>query len=443
MSIAVVGVCLVLLVLMVSVLKVNPFLAFVVVSLVAGIGLGIPADRLPAVVDAGIGNIMGSLTMVIILGAMLGKLVAESGAARQIADTMVAAFGTRKIQWGLMVTGFVVGIPLFYNIGFVLLVPLLFSVVGRYRLPLLYMGVSMFAALSVTHGFLPPHPSPVALVAMFDANVGMTLIYGMVIAVPTVVLAGPIFGRTLRGVVTGPVRLFVSEEEEDGRARPGVANSFLSATLPVALLVVTTAAPWIFPAVAESRVLAFAGAPSIVMLVSLGVAVWTLGLRQGRTIGAVMEVFVGAIREIAPILLIIAGSGIFKQVMEESGVSGELAAVLGGLAVHPLVLGWLMAAVIRVCIGSATVAGLTAAGVLMPLVAGGGMAGAGVDANLMVLSIGAGSLMFSHINDSGFWMFKEYFGLTIGQTVRSWSLMETIVSVAGLVGVLVLDLVIG
>jgi Gnt-I system high-affinity gluconate transporter len=439
MSLIVIALCLVLLIVLVSSFRVNPFLAFIIASIVAGIGLGIPPDEVPGVVDRGIGNIMGSLTVVVILGAMLGKLVAESGAARRIADVMVSRFGTNRIQWGLMVTGFVVGIPLFYNIGFVLLVPLLFSVVNRYKLPLLYMGVSMFAALSVTHGFLPPHPSPVALVAMFDADIGMTLIYGMAIAIPVVIIAGPLFGRTLRGMKTGPLKLFEVRETDEKYATPGTANSFLSATLPVFLLIATTAIPWVFPSMGGSaaRAVSLAGAPSVVMLVSLSVATFTLGVRQGRSVGSVMEIFVEAVKEIAPILLIIAGSGIFKQVMEDSGVSGELAAALGGLRVHPLILGWLMAAVIRVCIGSATVAGLTAAGVLMPLVAH-----TGVDANLMVLSIGAGSLMFSHINDSGFWMFKEYFGLTIGETLRSWSLMETIVSVAGLGGVMLLELLI-
>ncbi len=268
---------------------------------------------------------------------------------------------------------------------------------------------------------------------------GLTLIYGMAIAIPVVVLAGPLFGRTLRGVATGPLKLFEKKETDDSFGRPGTVNSFVSAILPVFLLIIATVIPYLFPTMgtAAAGVVSLAGAPSIVMLLSLGVAAWTLGIRQGRSVKQVMAIFVDAVRDIAPILLIIAGSGIFKQVMEDSGVSGELATLLGGLPVHPLILGWLMAAVIRVCLGSATVAGLTAAGVLMPL-----MVNTGVDPNLMVLSIGAGSLMFSHVNDSGFWMFKEYFGLTIGQTIRSWSMMETIVSVAGLAGVMLLDLLV-
>ncbi len=436
MSFVVIICCLLLLIVLISYFKVDAFLSFIVVSVIAGMGLGIPLDQLPATVDRGIGAIMGSLTLIIVLGAMLGKLVAESGATQRIADVMVSAFGTRHIQWGLMITGFIVGIPLFYGIGFVLLVPLIFSIVNQYKLPVLYMGVSMLAALSVTHGFLPPHPSPVALVALFEANMGMTLIYGILIAVPTIVLAGPFFGRTLRHIPTGPLKLFEKKAVDARYSQPGTANSFISATLPVFLLVIATAIPYAIPSLEGkgAEVVSFLGAPSIVMLIALAVAAYTLGIRQGRTVREVMTIFVDAVRDIAPILLIIAGSGIFKQVMEDSGVSTGLAGALQQLPVHPLILGWLIAAVIRVCIGSATVAGLTAAGVLMPLVVQ-----ADVNPNLMVLSLGAGSLMFSHVNDSGFWMFKEYFNLSIKDTIRSWSVMETIVSVAGLIGVMILN----
>ncbi|MDF9828832.1 gluconate:H+ symporter [Parabacteroides sp. PF5-6] len=439
MSFIIIILCLLLLIVLISYFKVDAFLAFIVVSVLAGIGLGIPLGDLPATIDRGIGNILGSLTLIIVLGAMLGKLVAESGAAQKIADVMVATFGTKYIHWGLMITGFIVGIPLFYGIGFVLLVPLIFSIVNQYKLPAVFMGISMLAALSVTHGFLPPHPSPVALVALFEANMGMTLIYGLCIAVPTIVLAGPLFGRTLRGVKTGPLKLFEKKELETAFSQPGKTNSFLSATLPVFLLILATVIPLLFPAMGgqAAEAVGFLGAPSIVMLIALIVATYTLGIRQGRSIKQVMDVYVDAIKDIAPILLIIAGSGIFKQVMEDSGVSMELAAALQQLPVHPLILGWLIAAVIRICIGSATVAALTAAGVLMPLITQ-----ANVDPNLMVLSLGAGSLACSHVNDSGFWLFKEYFNLSMKDTFRSWTVMETIVSVAGLAGVMLLNLLI-
>ncbi|MDR2117965.1 MAG: gluconate:H+ symporter [Tannerellaceae bacterium] len=437
MSFGIVVVSLIVLILLISYFKVDAFLAFLLVSIGAGVALGIPLERLPKAVDEGISAIMGSLTLIIALGAMLGKLVAESGAAGKIASAMADWFGTRHIQWGLMITGFIVGIPLFYGIGFVLLVPLIFSVVNQYKLPAVYIGLPMLAALSVTHGFLPPHPSPVALVSLFNANLGVTLLLGICLAIPAIILAGPVYAATLKRIRTAPVTLFERKESNNRYRMPGKVNSLVSATLPVFLLILVTVIPFCFPDMGEqaSSVMAFFGAPSVVMLIALAVATYTLGIRQGRSMKEVMAVYVDAVKDIAMILLIIAGSGIFKQVMDESGISTNLAGVMQQLPVHPLILGWLIAAIIRMCVGSATVAALTAAGVIMPLVTQ-----TGVNPSLMVLSLGAGSLFFSHVNDSGFWLFKEYFGLSLKDTFRSWSVMETIVSVVGLLGVLLLSI---
>ena len=428
------------LILLISRLKIDAFISFIIVSLAAGVALGIPLHEVPAVVNRGVGSIMEGLTLIIIFGAMLGKLVAESGAAGRIASVMVGAFGTKRIQWGLMLTGFAVGIPLFYNIGFVLLVPIIFSVAFRYKFPPVYIGLPMLASLSVAHGFLPPHPSPVALVAQFGANMGLTLIYGLIVAIPAIVVAGPIFSQTLKRIQSGPVALFSADEAESKapRPQPGTLNSFLSATLPVFLLILFALPEQLGGGLppAASELAAFAGSPTVVMLLAILIAAYTLGLRQGRTMKQVMDIFAEAVREIAGILLIIAGSGVFKQVMEHSGVSHQLADLLSQLPIHPLVLGWMMAAVIRALIGSATVAALTAASVLIPLVGE-----SGADPNLMVLAVGAGSLMFSHVNDSGFWMFKEYFNISLADTLRSWSMMEIIVSVVGIGGVMALNLI--
>lgn len=437
MSFIIVILCLALLILLISYFKVDAFLSFLIVSIVAGVSLGIPLNKLPESINNGVGSIMGSLTLIIVLGAMLGKLVAESGAAQKIASVMVQTFGTKNIQWGLMVTGFVVGIPLFYGIGFVLLVPLIFSIVYKYKLPAVYIGLPMLAALSVTHGFLPPHPSPVALVSLFKADIGMTLIYGLAVAIPAIILAGPVFCSTLKNMTSGPVTLFEQKETSNNYGTPGKSTSFISATLPVFLLIIVTVIPYCFPSMSDraNNLLSFIGAPAVVMLIALAFATYSLGLKQGRRIKEVMSIYGDAVKDIAMILLIIAGSGIFKQVMEDSGVSNELALALEQLPIHPLILGWLIAAIIRGCVGSATVAALTAAGVIMPLVIQ-----SGVNPNLMVLSLGAGSLMFSHVNDAGFWMFKEYFNLSMKDTLKSWSVMEAIVSTVGLGGVLVLSL---
>ena len=360
MSFIIVVLCLALLIVLISYFKVDAFIAFLISSILAGIALGIPLEKLPDSVNNGIGSILGGLTLIIVLGAMLGKLVAESGAAQKIASVMVSLFGTKHIQWGLMVTGFVVGIPLFYGIGFVLLVPLIFSIVYKYKLPAVYIGLPMLAALSVTHGFLPPHPSPVALVVQFNANIGLTLIYGLFLAIPAIIIAGPVFGSRLKHIKSGPVTLFEQKEDSGRYSMPGKANSFISATLPVFLLIIVTVIPYCFKDMGEmaSGIVSFIGAPSIVMLIALLFATYTLGIRQGRSIKSVMAVYGEAVKDISMILLIIAGSGIFKQIMEDSGVSNELATSLEQLPIHPLILGWLISAVIRLCVGSATVAAL-------------------------------------------------------------------------------------
>ena len=419
-----------LLVLLITYWKVNSFISFLLVSIFAGVCFGLPLPDIAKSIQKGLGDTLGSLVVILVLGAMLGKLVAASGAAKQISGTLIDLFGLSNITWGLMLTGFVIGIPLFYNVGFVLMIPLIFSLVQQYKIPPLMAGVPMMASLSVAHGFLPPHPSPAALVAQFHANMGETLMLGIMVAIPAIVLAGPIFAKTLAHLPVKPLKSFAAAEVDETNL-PSKTASFIAALFPVFLLVGTTIAEVQLP---DSPVVKFIADPAMVMLVAILVATYMLGIRRGKKIEEVMNVYGEAVKDVAMILLIIAGAGTLKEILLVSGVSKEIASYLGGLPIHPLVLGWMMAAIIRVCLGSATIAGLTAAGMIYPLVASGG-----VNANLMVLSIGAGSLMFSHVNDTGFWLFKEYFNLTVKETLRSWSLMETIVSITGLVGVMILN----
>jgi Gnt-I system high-affinity gluconate transporter len=437
MSIFIVIVCILLLVFLITFLKVNSFVAFLLISLSAGVMLGIPITDLAKTIQKGLGDTLGSLVTIIVLGAMLGKLVAESGAAQQISSTLINIFGQKNMAWGLMLTGFIIGIPLFYNVGFVLMIPLVFALVHQYKLHPLVTGVPMMASLSVAHGFLPPHPSPAALVAQFQANMGLTLMYGIVIAIPAIILAGPIFAKTL---VNRPIKSLgtFSMKSLPEHELPNKWSSFVTALLPVFLLVFTTIAEvYIDKTTVVGQVFKLISDPAMVMLVAICFATYTLGLRLGKKMDDIMHIYAEAVKDVGMILLIIAGAGTLKEVLLVSGVSKEIAGYLGAMPIPPLVLGWLMAAIIRVCVGSATIAGLTAAGMIYPLVAGGG-----VDPNLMVLSIGAGSLMFSHVNDGGFWLFKEYFNLSISETIRSWSVMESIVSAVGLVGVLILQAII-
>ena len=437
MPLAIVAIAIITLVALVVWAKVHPFLAFVVVSAAAAFALGKPAGDIAGAIRKGIGDILGALTIVIVTGAMLGKLVVESGAAQRIASVLVKAFGERRMAWAMAITGFIVGIPLFYGVGFVLLVPIIFAVIAQYRLPALVVGMPALAAMSVAHGLLPPHPAPTALVATFNANLGLTLIYGLIVAVPAIILAGPVFARTLAGIQARPLPGFAAEPKPESEL-PGAFISILTALLPAVLLLLTTVRGFLVPAatqggVPESGLLRFLSDPDVVMIIALVFATVSLGLSRGRSLPNVMNTFGSAINDVASILLVIAGSGAFKEVLIKSGVNAQIAQALQGMSIDPLILAWIVTAVIRVCVGSATVAGLTAAGILAPVVAGGG-----VDPNLMVLSIGAGSLFCSHVNDSAFWMFKEYFNVSIADTLKSWTVMESIVSVVGLLGVLVL-----
>ena len=437
MTLLIILVCIIALILLITWGKVNAFIAFLIVSIITGLAIGIPLNQVSLSVQKGIGDTLGSLVIIICLGAMLGKLVADSGAAEKITSVLADVFGKKHIQWALMVTGFIVGIPLFYNVGFVLLVPLIFSVVYQYKLPAVYVGLPMLAALSVTHGFLPPHPSPAALVAQFKANMGLTLLYGLVIAIPTIIVAGPLFANTLKNIKSQPLETFKPKNIEDSKL-PGAANSFITSLFPVILLVITTILSFTVDKSSSAyQYILFLGDPVIVMLISLIGATYTLGIMNGKTMKTIMKTYADSVSDIAVILLIISGAGALKQVFYDSGVSTQIGTMLMGLDIHPLLLGWLIAAVIRVCLGSATIAGLTTAGIVAPLITQ-----SHVNPNLMVLSIGAGSLLFSHVNDSGFWLFKEYFNLSVKDTIRSWSLMETIVGVMGLIGVMILNAVI-
>ena len=434
MTILIILVTIFVLVILIAWAKVNTFLAFLISSVFGAIFLGIPLDKIPLTIETGLGSMLGSLAIIVVLGAMFGKLVSESGAAQKIADVLMHIFGKKYIPWALMLTGFIVGIPLFYNVGFVLLVPLIFSVAHQYKLPVVYIGISLLAALSVTHGYLPPHPSPTALVPMLGATMGKTLMYGMLVAIPSMIIAGPLFAKTLRNIPSHPLETFITAIKPVEKL-PGTFNSFFTPLLPVIMIAFSVFIPQLTSGNEKMKsVFSFFTNPMIVMLIALIYATFTLGIKQGIRLKKIMSFYTDAIKDISIILMIVAGAGILKQVFMDSGVNNDIAKLLMGLHINPLLLGWLIAMAIRVAVGSATVAGLTAAGIVAPLVIA-----TGANPNLMVLSIGAGSLMLSHVNDSGFWMFKEYFNLSLKDTIRSWTAMESIVGSVGIVIILLLD----
>jgi Gnt-I system high-affinity gluconate transporter len=312
-----------------------------------------------------------------------------------------------------------------------------FTVAASTGLPLLYVGLPTLAALSVTHGYLPPHPAPTAIATMFHADIGKTLVYGIIVAIPAIILSGPILARLLRRIDARPLAEFTGQSLRVEGA-PGLATSILSALLPVILIGSSTIAEFLLPASSEvRRIIGYVGNPVIAMLISLLLAVYTLGVARGRTMGDIMESLGHSITSLTMVMLIIAGAGALKQVLVDSGVSTYIGELLSQSRLSPLFLGWLIATILRVCVGSATVAGITTAGIVLPLVSG-----SGVSPELMVLAIGSGSLMLAHVNDGGFWLVKEYFNLSIKDTLKTWTVMETSVGVSGLIGVMILSYIV-
>lgn len=425
-----------LLFLLIAKFKLNAFISFIIVSLLVGVAEGMDILKVVDSIQTGLGKTLGSLVMILGLGAMLGKLVADSGAAQRITTKLVEKFGIKNIQWAVVITGFIVGIPMFYSVGFVILVPLVFTVAAATGLPLIYVGLPMLASLSVTHGFLPPHPAPTGIAVMFDADLGKTLIYGIIVAIPAIIVAGPLFSRTIKNIEATPLKEFLNPRVLADDEMPSTLTSILTALLPVILIGIAALIELLLPdGNPIKEIIVVAGNPVIAMLISVLVAIYTLGLARGRKMTEVMNSVSSAVAGITMVLLIIAGAGALKEVLVDSGVSDYIGNMLKGSTISPLILAWLIATVIRICVGSATVAGLTAAGIALPL-----LAASDVSPELMVLAIGSGSLMLSHVNDGGFWLYKEYFNLSVKDTLKTWTVMETTVGVMGLLGVLVLDI---
>jgi Gnt-I system high-affinity gluconate transporter len=414
--------------------RLDTFISFMLVSVGLGLVCGLDIHRITDAIQRGIGNIMGSLVIILGFGAMLGRLIADSGAAQQITQSLVRLAGVRRIQWAMALSGFLVGLPMFFGAGFMVLMPLVYAVAAATDLPLLYLGVPVLSALSVAHGFLPPHPAVTAITEQLHANIGKTLLYGLVVAAPTIFLSGIVFGRTMRRYSFVPKPTVLTVKLMDPQRLPGLATSLVTTLMPLILLTATTVSGFIPGATTFKKGIAFIGDPDMAMLISVLTAIWLLGLRRGSPMRDVMRSLGEAFKGVAPIMLIIAGAGAFMQVMTDAGVNGYIAQRLAHTAVSPLVLGWSVAALIRICTGSSTVAALTTVGILLPL-----LQSSHVRPELMVLAVGAGSMTFSHVSDGGFWLFKEYFNLTIRQTFATWTVMETMVSVVGGLMVLLLD----
>lgn len=459
-------------VLLITWLKMHPFLALMIGSAVLGAVAAVSATDIVTSFTSGVGSTVGSVGLLIALGAMIGGLLTASGGADGVVRAIVGRVGSGALPWAMAAVAALIGIPLFFEIGVVLLIPIVLLVARRSDQPVLRVGIPALAGLSVLHGFIPPHPGPLVAIANLHADLGLTLLFGLIVAIPAVIVAGPVLGNLLTRrmhVAHRPVLVAaavggretgttgagsdggidlgdVGTREDRGprpaafeepTRRPGFAATVVTVLLPVLLMLLRAIGELTLDEGNGVRnVLDVLGNPPVALLIGVIVAMFTLGTAVGFDRAKISGITGGALPAIAGILLIVAAGGGFKQLLVDSGVGDLIARAATGVNFSPLILGWLVAVGIRLATGSATVATITAAGIVAPLAAG-------LDrptVALLALAVGAGSLFFSHVNDAGFWLVKEYFGMTVGETIKSWSVMETVISVVGLVGVLILSL---
>ncbi|WP_407287714.1 gluconate:H+ symporter [Streptomyces sp. BP-8] len=435
-------------VLLISRFKLHAFLSLIIGSLVLGAVAGAPLEAAIASFSAGLGTTVAGTGVLIALGAVLGKLLADSGGADQIVDTILAKASSRTMPWAMVLIAGIVGLPIFFEVGIVLLIPVVLLVAKRGNFSLMRIGIPALAGLSVMHGLIPPHPGPLVAVDAVGANLGITLALGVVVAVPTAIIAGPVFSRyAARWVDIHPPEqmLHTPGDAAAGRTgdgpdeRPGFGITVATVLLPVVMMLAKALVDIVVddPEHTVQRVFDVVGSPLIALLTAVIVAMFTLGRAAGFTRGRTAATVERSLAPIAGVLLIVGAGGGFKQTLVDAGVGQMILDVSKGWHISTLLLAWLIAVAIRLATGSATVATISAAGLLAPLAA----ELSTTHGALLVLAIGAGSLFFSHVNDAGFWLVKEYFGMNVGQTLKTWSVMETLISVVGIVCVLLLSLV--
>ena len=433
------------LIVLIARVKLHPFVALILVSLGMGTAAGMPLPNVVKAFQDGVGGILGFIAIVVALGTMLGKLMAESGAATRIATTLITLFGERRVHWAIMFVAFIVGIPVFFQVGFVLLIPLVFTIARTSGLSLVKIGIPLVAGLSVVHGMMPPHPAAMLAVVAYKADIGRTIAYALLVGLPTAALAGPIFASwiapRIQLLTDNPIAVqFTSGTAGNAADMPSFRISVFTVLLPVILMLCASAADVALDSTSTLRAaLDFVGGPIIALLAALLFSFWSLGYRRHFTRDQILKFANDCLGPTATILLVIGAGGGFNRVLLESGVGKAIADVALGSHASPLLLAWSVAALIRVATGSATVAMTTSAGLVAPIAAG----TPGTHAELLVLATGAGSLVLSHVNDSGFWLIKEFFNMTVQQTLKTWTVAETIIGVAGLGFTLLLSLVVG
>ncbi|UAL51852.1 GntP family permease [Bacillus sp. CMF21] len=447
MLLLIVFAAIVALLLLITVAKLNPFVALIVTAIGVGLATGMPListnPEVPGIIDsikAGMGNTLGFLAIVLALGTMLGKMMAESGGAERIANTLIAKFGEKNVHWAMMFVAFIVGIPVFFQVGFVLLIPLVFTIARRTGVSLVSLGVPLVAGLSVVHGLVPPHPAAMAAVGIFKADVGITILYSIIVGLPTAILAGPVYGKWIGKRIHKTVPKEIGDqltEQKGENELPGFLNTVITVLIPVFLMLSASIAELFLSKESTAfEVFRFLGDPVVALLIATVYSFFSLGFFRGMNRDKILKLTNDCLAPTATILLVIGAGGAFNKVLLDSGIGDYIAQLAQESNVSPILLAWGIAAMIRVATGSATVSMMTAAGIVAPIAA----VIPGVNLELLVLATGAGSLILSHVNDSGFWMIKEYFGMTVKETLQTWTVLETIISVAALVFILLLSM---
>ena len=428
-------------VVLITAFRLHAFLALVLGSGFVGLGSGLKATDVIAQFESGFGATLGSVGILVALGAMLGRLLADSGGADRVVDTILGWAGERRLTWAMALIAMVLGIPLFFEVGVVLLMPVILLMARRSGASIVRVGIPALAGLSVMHGLVPPHPGPLIAVAALKADLGQTMALGILIAIPTVIVSGPLFGAWAgRRVVPTPPPALVdvasARSVAGAGAPPAFGTTLATILLPVALMLGRSFADLVLPEGSPARSWTdFLGDPLVALLASVLVAMFNFGYRRGATRRQVESTLAGSLGPIAGIVMIIGAGGGFKQTLVAAGIGTAVGKAAASSGVSPLLLGWLIAVGIRLATGSATVATVTASGLMAPILKSLPAGAAGPP--LVALAIGAGSVFLSHVNDAGFWLVKEYFGMTVGETFKTWSAMETILSVTGLFLVLV------
>ena len=428
------------LILLITRYKVYPFLVLIIVSLLLGLVAGMPMGTIVKSFETGNGNTLGHIAIVVGLGTMLGKMMAESGGAERIATTLIDKFGEKHIHWAMMVVAIIVGLPVFFEVGFVLLIPIAFNVAKRTGKSLLLIGLPMIAGLSVVHGLIPPHPAAMLAVQAYHADIGRTIAYGLLVGVPCAIVAGPLFAllvsRYIKLPENNPLAAQFLGSAADGKEKaskrelPSFGVTLFTILLPVILMLIGSWADLVFaPNTLPNDLLRFVGNSDVALLIAVLVSFWTFGAKRGFNREQIQKFCGECLAPIAGITLIVGAGGGFGRVLMDSGISKEIVNAATAAHLSPLLFAWAVAALIRLATGSATVAMTTACGIVAPIAAAGAVQ---VRPELLVLATGSGSLIFSHVNDGGFWLIKEYFGMTVGQTFKTWSLLETIISLMGL-----------